>query len=416
MIAVSASPAFTGGAQSGRMSAPRLLRPPVVNVPAYFDLKLLAPRRILTGAGCRQALPSLLAEDGRSRPLLVVDPRLGTSPALEDLTLRLESALGPVPVTLEVPGEPDVECSEAIARVLKAGAHDCVIAVGGGSVIDAAKGAAVAATNPGQLVAYEGFDRFPVDPLPLYALPTTAGTGSEVTRVTVLGVHHPPRKISIKGARLVPTAALVDPDFLVTVPPRVGAAAATDALTHALEAYLRPASTPVSRALGLRAATMILRVMRDGADHATPANWSELATASMLAGLAFGNSDVGPVHCLAESIGAVYKAPHGAANAVFLGPVLGYYGNLVAEPLAEVARTVWPDELAGLDAAAATRRLVAAVDAYVAANAVGTLRSLCGGELDVDVIAALAETNNSNASGPIPMTVTDYRAIMVSML
>ena len=75
----------------------------------------------------------------------------------------------------------------------------------------------------------------------------------------MFGVHHPPRKISIKGARLVPTAALVDPDFLVTVPPRVGAAAATDALTHALEAYLRPASTPVSRALGLRAATMILR-------------------------------------------------------------------------------------------------------------------------------------------------------------
>jgi len=251
--------------------------------------------------------------------------------------------------------------------------------------------------------------------LPLYALPTTAGTGSEVTRVTVLGVNEPPRKISIKGARLVPTAALVDPDFLITVPTRVGAAAATDALTHALEAYLRPASSPVSRALGLRSATMILRVMREGRSYALPANLAQLAEASMLAGLAFGNSDVGPVHCLAESIGAVYKVPHGAANAVFLGPVLAYYGDLVSAPLAEVARAVWPDELAGLDDAKAMQKLVLAVTAFVTDNEVGTLQSLCGDSLDVARIAALALTNNSNASGPIPMTASDYKAIMVSM-
>ena len=163
-------------------------------------------------------------------------------------------------------------------------------------------------------------DQFGVSPLPVYALPTTAGTGSEVTRVAVLGATNPVRKISVKGARLVPVAALVDPDFLRSVPPRVAAAAAADALTHALEAFLRPASSPVSRALGIRAATMILRVMDAGAGFNAPNHLADLATASMLAGLAFGNSDVGPVHCLAESVGAVYKAPHGAANAVFLGP------------------------------------------------------------------------------------------------
>lgn len=387
-----------------------------MNALAYSDLKLLAPRRILTGAGCRHALVDLLTGDGRQRPLIVSDPRIGDSPALQDVVAALRQTWGAVPLTADVPGEPDVDCAEAIAALLKAGEHDCAVAIGGGSVIDAAKGAAVAATNPGQLADYEGIDRFLADPLPVYALPTTAGTGSEVTRVTVLGVHNPPRKISIKGARLVPCAAVVDPDFLRTVPARVGAAAATDALTHALEAYLRPASSPVSRALGLRAATMILRVMRAGAGYGEPAHLDALATASMLAGLAFGNSDVGPVHCLAESIGAVYKAPHGAANAVFLGPVLGYYGALVAEPLAEVARTVWPSELAGLDDAAATRTLVRAVEAFVAANAVGTVNSLCGGALDIEHIAALAVTNNSNASGPIPMAIADYRAIMVSML
>ncbi|MEI6459151.1 MAG: iron-containing alcohol dehydrogenase [Pseudomonadota bacterium] len=386
-----------------------------MHVPDYFDLQLLAPRRILTGVGCRAALPGLLAEDGRRRPLVVSDPRLGDSAALRDVLALLATAAGPVPMTSDVPGEPDVHCAEAIAALLQRGQHDCVIAIGGGSVIDAAKGAAVATTNPGHLVDYEGFDRFMVDPLPLYALPTTAGTGSEVTRVTVLGVLDPPRKISIKGARLVPTAALVDSDFLLTVPVRVGAAAATDALTHALEAYLRPASSPVSRALGLRAATMILRVMGAGAAYATPANLADLSVASMLAGLAFGNSDVGPVHCLAESIGAVYHAPHGAANAVFLGPVLHYYGAVVALPLAEVARTVWPDALAGRSAGEATQVLVAAVEGFVAANDVGTLRSVCGGAMDIDRIAALAVTNNSNASGPIPMTQADYRSIIASM-
>jgi alcohol dehydrogenase len=387
----------------------------VLNVSTMSVFQLLAPRHILTGAGCRHALPALLAEDGRHRPLLVCDPRLGASVALADLMCALEHRFDTVPVTRDVRGEPDVDCAEAIARQLKSGEHDCVIAVGGGSVIDAAKGAAVAATNPGCLAEYEGFDCFAVDPLPLYALPTTAGTGSEVTRVTVLGVNEPPRKISIKGARLVPTAALVDPDFLITVPTRVGAAAATDALTHALEAYLRPASSPVSRALGLRSATMILRVMREGRSYALPANLAQLAEASMLAGLAFGNSDVGPVHCLAESIGAVYKVPHGAANAVFLGPVLAYYGDLVSAPLAEVARAVWPDELAGLDDAKAMQKLVLAVTAFVTDNEVGTLQSLCGDSLDVARIAALALTNNSNASGPIPMTASDYKAIMVSM-
>jgi alcohol dehydrogenase len=357
----------------------------------------------------------VLAEDGRSNPLVVIDPRLGDAPALADLLRGLSPDGTPVPCTDRVPGEPDVGCAEAIAELLRSGNHDCVVAVGGGSVIDAAKGAAIAARNPGHLADYEGFDRFAIDPLPLYALPTTAGTGSEVTRVTVLGVFDPPRKISIKSARLVPTAALVDPDFLATVPPRVGAAAATDALTHALEAYLRPASTPVSRALGLRAATLILRVMRSGADYMTAANLSDLASASMLAGLAFGNSDVGPVHCLAESIGAVYKAPHGAANAVFLGPVLGYYGDLVAAPLAEVARTVWSSELASQDDETATSVLVSEVQRFVADNDVGTLESLCGGPIDCERISALAETNNSNASGPIPMTAADYRRIIETM-
>ena len=383
---------------------------------AISELRFLAPSRILVGSGCRHELSRLLAADGRRNPLVVVDPRIGEASALRDLLARLGADGRSPPVCNDVPGEPDVETAEAIAALLRAGQHDAVIAIGGGSVIDAAKGAALGATNPGRVVGYEGFDRFEIQPLPVYALPTTAGTGSEVTRVTVLGATNPIRKISIKGARLVPTAALVDPDFLRSVPPRVAAAAATDALTHALEAYLRPASSPVSRALGLRAAVQILRVMSRGASFMEDRHLAELATGSMLAGLAFGNSDVGPVHCLAESIGAVYKAPHGAANAVFLGPVLQYYGRGVDAALAEVARSAWPAQLGGAADEAAASALVAAVSGFVGGANIGTMLELCGGAIDVELIANLAETNNSNASGPVPRSATDYARIIRLML
>jgi alcohol dehydrogenase len=382
-------------------------------VSSIAELMLVAPRRILTGSGCRQRLAALLAEAGHVRPFVVVDPRLADEGPLADTLDALASGGRRPPVARDVTGEPEVEVAEAIARRLREGGHDAVIAIGGGSVIDAAKGAAISATNPAPLADYEGWDRFAVAPLPLYALPTTAGTGSEVTRVTVLGVSNPPRKISIKSARLVPTAALIDPDFLRTVPARVAAAAATDALTHALEAYLRPASSPVSRALGFRAATQILAVMQSADTFREPSALAVLAEASMLAGLAFGNSDVGPVHCLAESIGAVYKAPHGAANAVFLGPVLAHYGRAVEAPLAAVARAVL---LNVGDDGPATRALIGVVDAFVAHHAVGTLRSLCGGSVDVPRIAQLAETNNSNASGPTPMDRVAYASILDRML
>lgn len=383
---------------------------------SFSELRLLAPARILVGAGCRRELPALLAAAGHSRPLVVIDPRLGAAAALQDLlALLVRDGRAPA-ICDEVPGEPYVETAESIAQRIRSGGHDAVVAVGGGSVIDAAKGAALSATNPGRLVDYEGLDQFGVSPLPVYALPTTAGTGSEVTRVAVLGATNPVRKISVKGARLVPVAALVDPDFLRSVPPRVAAAAAADALTHALEAFLRPASSPVSRALGIRAATMILRVMDAGAGFNAPNNLADLATASMLAGLAFGNSDVGPVHCLAESVGAVYKAPHGAANAVFLGPTLRYYGTGVVPPLAEVARSAWPERLGlAADVEAATA-LIGAVSEFVAGAGIGTPLSLCGGAIDVELIADLARNNNSNASGPVPMDVADYRRILQGLL
>lgn len=382
----------------------------------FSDLRFLAPARLLVGAGCRRELPRLLAEAGRTRPLVVVDPRIGDAPALRDLLALLAAGGSAPPVCDEVPGEPYVETAEGIAARLRAGSHDSVVAIGGGSVIDAAKGAALAATNPGRLVDYEGFDRFEATPLPVFALPTTAGTGSEVTRVTVLGATDPVRKISIKSARLVPAAALVDPDFLRSVPPRVAAAAATDALTHALEAYLRPASSPVSRALGIRAAVLILRVMGAGPAFMEARHLPDLATGSMLAGLAFGNSDVGPVHCLAESIGAVYKAPHGAANAVFLGPTLRYYGAGVDVALAEVARSAWPDRLGSAPDARAAAALVESVSTFTTGAGIGTMLELCGGQIDVGLIAALAEANNSNASGPVPMAAADYRRIIEGML
>ena len=115
---------------------------------------------------------------------------------------------------------------------------------------------------------------------------------------------------------------------------------------------------------------------------------------------------------LAESIGAVYKAPHGAANAVFLGPVLNYYGRGVEAALAEVARSAWPSRCGSADDGIAANALVVAVSQFVSGARIGTMLELCGGSIDVELIANLAETNNSNASGPVPMSAEDYARVI----
>jgi 1,3-propanediol dehydrogenase len=200
-----------------------------------------------------------------------------------------------------------------------------VIAVGGGSVIDTAKATAALATNGGRLPEYEGLDRFRAPPLPLIAVPTTAGTGSEATRAAVVTDPQRQVKMLLMADALLPRAAVDDPLLTLTVPPGPTAAAGLDALTHAVEAYVSRRAQPLTDTLALAAIRAIPealpRAWRDG--HDLPAR-EAMMTAQLQAGLAFSNSSVALVHGMARPLGAFFGVPHGLANAMLLPEVMRF--------------------------------------------------------------------------------------------
>lgn len=288
---------------------------------------------------------------------------------------------------------------------------DLIIGLGGGSVLDAAKAIALLATNPGKIEDYEGKGKYKTPPLPVVAIPTTCGTGSEVTWVSVITHTERRFKMSIKGVHMFPAVALVDPDLLKTLPSALVASTGMDALTHAIEAYsVKPASFMTD--LFARASLFHIFASIEAAYKDIKANNEAregLMKGSMLAGFAFGNSDVGAVHCLAESIGALYDTAHGVANAALLPYVMEYNLPVSIEKFAEIAR------LAGIDVdndEEAARALIQRVKEISSALNIPLFSELGIEESDFPEIAQKSFANNSNPSNPRDVTTKDYMDIL----
>ena len=366
------------------------------------------PTRITIEAGCARRLGAVARELGARRALVVTDPGLAALPAVDRARADLRAAGVEAEVDARVESNPRAATAEALGQRLAEQGSELVIGLGGGSVLDAAKAAAVLATNGGAAAVYAGKERFRADPLPLVALPTTCGTGSEVTWVAVISDPHARRKLSLKGERMFPNHALVDPDLLADLPPELVASTGMDALTHALEATTCRLRNPVSDALAETAVDLILGHLRRAvADPAADAEArGALARASTLAGMAFGNADVAAVHCLSETLGGRYDVPHGLANALLLVPLLRYQWAEVELRLGEVAARV------GLGGAGA---LLEAIEALVADLPLARFGDL-GLPVDEDeVIAEEAVANGSNASSPRSMLPADYRRLLARL-
>jgi len=281
------------------------------------------PTEIIFGPGAVGELGGVVRDKLRSsRPLLVTDKGIVAAGIAQHALSRFPG----LAVFDEVEPNPrhsTVDLGGEMAREARA---DLIIGLGGGSALDAAKAVALLATNPGKIEDYEGRERYTAAPLPVVAVPTTCGTGSEVTWVAVITHTGRRFKMSIKGPKMYPEVALVDPDLLVSLPAPLVASTGLDALTHAIEALTARPSTPISDTLALEAVRLIFRHLPAAyRDIRGDADAREgLMMGSLLAGMAFGNSDVGAVHCLAESIGSLYDTPHGVANAVLLPYVMEF--------------------------------------------------------------------------------------------
>lgn len=318
--------------------------------------------RIIFGAGRLKDLGSIARELGRN-VLLVVGSRPERA---EDVIKNLESAGCAVNVAT-VKTEPTLELAESLGAKARHSKADLVVGFGGGSAIDAAKAAAALATNDAPVLRYlevigEGRP-LSVPPLPTIAIPTTAGTGAEVTRNAVL---HDPKtrlKVSLRSPLLLPRVALVDPEATLTLPPAVTAATGMDALTQLIESFLSCRATALTDALCREAIPKIAgsleRSFRNGKDLAAR---TDVAFASLCSGLALANSGLGAVHGLAAPLGGAFAAPHGAVCAALLVPVLA--ANLAAARNLTVNLLTVDRfrELAGLLVGAEVREPMAAIN------------------------------------------------------
>lgn len=284
---------------------------------------IVAPRAIHVGGGTVSTVASVLAGFGLRRPLIVTDPVMVSTGLLRRCTEPLAAAGVAFAVFSDTVPEPEDTVIEAGVRLLADGDHDCLLAFGGGSPIDTAKAMAILAQRPG---AHMREFKVPVQNdapvLPVIAIPTTAGTGSECTRFTVITDTGRGEKMLIAGLAALPLAAIVDYELTYTVPPRTTADTGVDSFTHALEAYVSKRANPVSDALALGAMGLIGRHLRTAYAEPRDAGAREgMMLGATQAGMAFCNSSVALVHGMSRPIGARFHVPHGLSNAMLLPAV-----------------------------------------------------------------------------------------------
>jgi alcohol dehydrogenase class IV len=375
--------------------------------------------RIIFGAGVMRQAGALAAGLG-ARALVVGGRDQGRLAPLLDL-LR---AAGVSAVTFSAPGEPTVELAAAGAALARAEGCDLVVAMGGGSALDAGKAVAALAANPGDPLEYlEVVGRgLPLltPPLPCVAVPTTAGTGSEVTRNAVLGVPAEGVKVSLRSPLMLPRVALVDPELTHGLPPDVTAATGMDALTQCLEPFVSPAATPLTDGLcreGLaRAAHSLRRAVFHGDDAAAR---EDMAVASLCGGLALANARLGAVHGFAAPIGGMFDAPHGAVCARLLGPVVAANVGALRERdpdspalgrYAEVAHI-----LAG-DPAATPEEVALGITALAGELGIPGLAAYGVTAAAIPEIAARARRASSMQGNPVTLTDEELEGVLRAAL
>ena len=333
------------------------------------------PPVIHVGEGALSRLPEALTDLGMQRAVLVTDRVLVSGRWMQTLETYAGEAEVELNIDATLAAEPTTEDVDRALVLIRETDADGVIAFGGGSAIDTAKSAAVLAANPGGLPDYEGYERIPRPGLPVVAIPTTAGTGAEVTRG--VAVTDPARdvKMLLMSAQLVPAAAIVDPAPTVSMPAAVTASTGLDALTHAIEAYVSRRRYPLTDALAIdavsRIAGSLARAFKAPDDLAAR---EEMARGSLHAGMAFHNASVALVHGMSRPIGAMFHVPHGLSNAMLLPAVMEFSVPGAVDRYADIGRAMGAAEAADSDESAA-------------AHAVRAVQALCG-EVKVPTLAA----------------------------
>ncbi len=299
------------------------------------------PRLLHIGAGAVGEIATVLGRLGLKSPLIVTDGFMVSSGTLAKVTDRLDRAGLAWRVFSDTVPDPTDTVVEAGARVLQAGNDDCLVALGGGSPIDTAKAISVLAANGGKMRDYKVPNDIPKPGLPVIAIPTTAGTGSEVTRFTVITDTERDEKMLIMGLACCPAAAIVDYELTFSMPWRLTADTGIDSLTHAIEAYVSKRASPFTDGVARSAMALIAKNIRTAChEPGNPKAREAMMLGATQAGMAFSNSSVCLVHGMSRPIGAFFHVPHGLSNAMLLPEITAFSAPSALERYADCARAM----------------------------------------------------------------------------
>jgi alcohol dehydrogenase class IV len=343
--------------------------------------------KLITGPAAIEQLSAELTRLNVQNPLIVTDAILVLSGTIDLALAQLGGRR--YGVFDQVKPEPEISIVEDCTRAYREGGHDGLIGVGGGSAIDIAKGVAAFAGHEGSLGELFGVDQVKRKGPPLIAIPTTAGTGSEVTNVAIFSDKQAQLKKGIVSDYLLPDVALVSPLMTLTCPRSVTAASGVDALVHAIEAYLSVNASPITDAIALGAIKLIVKALPKA--YANPSSLQareDMATASLMAGMAFGNAGVGAVHALAYPLGGRFNIAHGVSNALLLPYVMEWNKLACVERMRDIAEAMGVRVAHLSDKDAADLAVKAMADLCAAVEIPTGLRSF---NVPEDAIPAMAE-------------------------
>jgi alcohol dehydrogenase class IV len=302
---------------------------------------ITTPRLIAVGGGALAELPGLMARLGLAHPLIVTDPYITRCGILDRATALLDRAGIAWSVFSDTVADPTTEIIETGVALLREADFDSLVAIGGGSSIDTAKGMSVLFRNGGALRDYKVPAEIPEAGPPVIAIPTTAGTGSEVTRFTVVTDTETDEKMLIAGLACCPSAAIVDYELTLTMPLRLTADTGIDSLTHAIEAYVSRRASPFTDGLAKNAMGLIARNIRTAcAEPDNRAAREAMMLGATTAGMAFSNASVALVHGMSRPIGAFFHVPHGLSNAMLLPEITAFSAPAALERYADCARAM----------------------------------------------------------------------------
>lgn len=283
------------------------------------------PQNIIVEKGGLAKLPEVAKELGGTKAFIISGPHLNKMGIVGKCIEALEAKGIKATAYTDTEGNPSVETVEKATESFKESDSDFIIALGGGSPMDVAKAVGVVAKYGGSITDYEGGGKVPGDIIPLIAVPTTAGTGSEVTAFSVITDHSRNYKLTVFSYKLIPTYAILDANLLTTAPPSVAAACGIDAMVHALEAYISTAASPFSEAMSEKALELIGKNIRRYVANRGDIDAAEnMLVGSLFAGIAFSWARLGNVHAMSHPVSAFFNVPHGVANAILLPTIVEY--------------------------------------------------------------------------------------------